>query len=332
MDTKYILRSEGIIVVDRGAWVSGEDYEVGNLSQNSGSFICTADHTAASATEPGVGADWATVWKALQTVTGTYQSNYFKAQDTAPYYRLVDGSGADALIRLSAGILQFWDNIRGVIMAGFDMATGLLTATSLAVSGACAVTGALTVATEKTDHQIGVDIAGGVSTVATTGVVGGTWTISEGASDDTQIVTRTASTTAHNYRMPIRIPRRTASGKGAKIKSVKVSYTISGTADTTNDVLQFQILKQIVPADGSDASASVLAGDSNSDYDSAHNTTAERLAAGSHTLTVTIPTAEQAYAVDGEVFALRVYIKDAATSSLALALTGAVVNYAASEY
>jgi len=199
-----------------------------------------------------------------------------------------------------------------------------------------ALTGPLTIpagiSTEKTDHQVGVDIAGGVSTVASTGAVGGTWTVSEGASDNVQKVARTAAAAEHYYRMPIRVPRRTTALKGAKITSIKVSYTISGAVDNTNDILQFQILKQTVPADGADAASAILAGDDNVDYDAAHDTTAERIAAGSHTLTVTIPVGEQAYAADGEVFALRVRIKDAATASLALALTGAVVNYTSAEY
>ncbi len=333
MDTKYILRSEGIIVVDRGAWVSGEDYEVGNLSQNDGSYICTVDHKAAAATEPGVGADWATVWKILQYVTtGVADATYFKATDTAPYMRLIDGSGADALVRLSAGVLQFYDNIRGALMAGFTMSSGLLTATILAVSGACAITGALTVATAKTDHQIALNIARGIGTVGTTGAIGGTWTISEGAADNIQKITRTAAADDHYYRIPIPLPKRNTASKGAKLKSVTVSYVAGGTLDTANDIIQARILKQTVPTNGNAATASVLAGDDDADYDADHNSNAERVEAGNQTMTVTIPEGEQAYAAENETFALRVRVKDASTANLTFVLTGAIANYEAAEY
>ena len=69
MDSRYILRSEGIIVVSRGAWASGEDYVAGNIVQNSGSYLCTADHTADSAHEPGVGANWQDVFAVLAVGT-----------------------------------------------------------------------------------------------------------------------------------------------------------------------------------------------------------------------------------------------------------------------
>jgi len=324
MDTKYILRSEGIIVVDRGAWLSGEDYEVGNLSQDSGSYICTTDHTASAATEPGVGADWATVWKALQYVTtGVADATYFKATDTAPYMRLIDGSGADALVRLSAGVLQFYDNIRGALMAGFTMSTGVLTATILAVSGACAITGALTVATAKTDHQIELNHIGGYA-------LSGVWTPTLASNVPT--LTRTAATTDGLYIIPIYLPKRTTASKGAKLKSVTVSYVTGGTIDTAADTLYFYIIKSTLPVAGSAAAGAILAGDADVDYDAAHDTKAERLGAGNHTCTVTIPEGEQAYAADLETFWLEVYVDDASTANLTFNITGAVANYEAAEY
>ena len=75
-----------------------------------------------------------------------------------------------------------------------------------------------------------------------------------------------------------------------------------------------------------------MAGDDDADYDASHNTDAARWAAGTHTLTVTIPTGEQAYAVAGERFAARVRVKDAATANLAFTITGLEATYAHSEY
>lgn len=182
---------------------------------------------------------------------------------------------------------------------------------------------------ETTDNQVALDIAQGVATVGTSGAVGGTWTLSEGAADNIQILTRTAAAADHYYRIPIPLPKRLADGKGAKLQSVTVSYVAGGTLDTANDIIQAQILKQTVPTNGNAATAAVLAGDDDVDYDADHNSNAERVEAGNQTMTVTIPVGEQAYAADNETYALRVRVKDAATANLTFVLTGAVANFAA---
>lgn len=304
MDQRYMLARDGVLIVDRGAWASGEDYAVGDLAQNSGSYICTVAHTSGSTTEPGVGASWGTVWKALQVVSGTYESQYFKAVDTAPYLRLIDGGSNDALVRLSAGVLQFYDNGAAALRASVNMATGAVSVGSLVVP-------------DKTDGQIMIPLQGGAA-------LSGTWTLSE--SSNVLILTRTAAAATHYYRMAIHLPSRTTALKGVKLKSVKVSYTMA-SADTANDELLFEIIKTTLPANGSGATAVVLAGDDNADYDAAHDTKAERLAAGSHTLTVTIPAGEQAYLAANETLALRCKVIDASTANLALVLTAAVALF-----
>jgi len=46
------------------AWATGIDYIAGKVVSHSGSYyLCTFNHTSSSATEPGVGVDWATVWE-----------------------------------------------------------------------------------------------------------------------------------------------------------------------------------------------------------------------------------------------------------------------------
>jgi hypothetical protein len=326
MDTKYILKSDGLLVVDRGAWVSGENYDAGNLTQNSGSFICTVDHLSAAGTEPGVGASWATVWKALQVITGTYQSAYFKAEDAAPYYRLKVDAAHDMLIRPNGDLIEFYDNAGAACRASINIHTGVV-----ALTGALAIPAGIS--TPVTDHQLGLDITAGTSTLASTGAISGTWTVSEGASDNVQIVTRTAAASDVYYRIKIRgLPKRTAANKGAKIKSITVSYVAGGTLDTTNDAIQAMIIKQLVPTNGNAASASILAGDADADYDTDHDTNAERVEAGNQTMTVTIPVGEQAYAIDNEDFAVRIRVKDAATANLTFVLTGALVNYETAEY
>jgi hypothetical protein len=315
MDTKYILKSDGLLVVDRGAWASGEDYLPGDLTQNSGSYICTVGHKSASGTEPGVGGTWATVWKALQVVTGTYQSAYFKAEDAAPYYRLKVDAAHDLLIKPNGDLIEFYDNAGAACRASLDIHTG-----------AVVLTGALTVAsiaTVKTDHQIAINHTNGVA-------LSGAWTTTLVSNVPT--VTRTMATTDGLYLVEIKLPKRNAASKGAKLQSVTVSYVNGGTIDTTNDILFVYIIKSTLPTTGSAATGAILAGDADADYDAAHDTKAERLGSGNHTCTVTIPVGERAYAADRETFWLEVYVDDASTANFAFAITGMVANYESAEY
>jgi hypothetical protein len=185
------------------------------------------------------------------------------------------------------------------------MTSGLITAQDLVLG------------TAKTDGQVGIPLAPGIS-------LSGTWTPSD--SSNILIVTRSEAEATEYYKVPIPLPHRTTALKGVKLKSITVSYTIA-TADTETDDLEFQILKQTVPANGVAATGAIMAGDADTDYDAAHDTNAERLTEGIHTTTVTIPTDEQAYVADGEQHWMRVKVVDASTGNLALAITGAVANY-----
>lgn len=304
MEESWYLKSEGTLIHWRGAWASGNSYVAADLATNAGAYYCILAHTSATGNEPGVGAGWQTYWQALQTVAGTNQSTYFKADDAEPYYRLIDGSDNDALIRLKAGVLEFYDNRNSVLRASINMATGALACTTLAVGA-------------KTDGQITIPLQGGAA-------IGGTWTLTE--SSNVLICTHTAAAATQYYRMPIKLPSRTTALKGIKLKAVKVSYTMA-SADTAADELLFEIIKTTLPANGSGATAAVLAGDADADYDAAHDTKAERLAAASHTLTVTIPAGEQAYLAANEFLALRCKVIDATTANLALVLTGSVALF-----
>lgn len=49
-----------------GAWATATDYEAGDVVQHDGSsYIAIAEHTSASASEPGTGADWDDYWALL---------------------------------------------------------------------------------------------------------------------------------------------------------------------------------------------------------------------------------------------------------------------------
>jgi hypothetical protein len=238
---------------------------------------------------------------------------------------------------VTAGYIPTWVST-SLLGTGFSVDTTLDspgTDTELATAKATrtAITALKTLLeTATTDRQIALDIAGGISTLSSTGAISGTWTVSEGASDNVQIVTRTAAASEVYYRIPIRIPKRTTASKGTKLQSVTVNYTIGGTIDVAADKLQFQILKQTMGADGSAPTASILAGDDDADYDSSHNNQTKRMAAASHTVTVTIPAGEQAYAGDLESRALRVVVKDASTANMTFVLLGAVASYTETDH
>jgi len=320
MDIKYWLKSDGYVIRSIDSWSAGESLLIGDIRLNSGAYFCIAAHTSAAANEPGVGGSWQTYWKALAEVTSTDAATHFTADDTVPYFRLIDGSDNDIAMKLDGGVWELYDNSNSVLLVSVDQSTG-----DTAITGDLDAGGALTVTDEKTDHQVPIDHC--IAAYASAG----TWTVSE--STNALIVTRTAAQADH-YRThgPIQFPSRTAASKGAKLKSVSVAYTVGGTIDTTNDIFSVNIIKQTLPTDGSGASASVIAGDDEADLDTDHNTNAKRLAAGSHTLVVTIPVGEQAYAADGEAYYVRIRVKDNSTANLTFVLNGIVAKYAAAEY
>jgi hypothetical protein len=240
-------------------------------------------------------------------------AGYIDVNGDNPYIELVgtESSNDPVGIREKAGNLEVYNisnDTAGLTMA---VATGNLT-----------VGGGLTVTTAKTDGQVAVPLAPGIA-------LSGTWTASD--SSNVLIITRTANAATEYYKLPVIIPHRTTASKGIKVTSVKVSYTVA-SADTAADLLQFQLLKQVIPADSSGATGAILVGDSDSDYDTSHNTDAKRLATASHTLLVTVPVGEQAYLADGEQLYLKVKVTDASGANLALVLTGAVVNYDVAQF
>lgn len=170
----------------------------------------------------------------------------------------------------------------------------------------------------KTDYQVQVPLAPAVFS-------SGTWTITD--SSNVLFVTRTPATTLEYYQMPIIMPFRTTTDKGAKLKSVTVVATLGGTLSTTNDDFEINIVKVTTPVDASTPVGSVLAGDSGDDYPVAQNTKAKRLTAATHTFVVTIPEDEQEFIADGEQYYIRIKVEDAATSDLTCVLKGAIAEF-----
>lgn len=90
LSTGYSWNAESVraSTVWRGlTWVTATSYSIGDgLMHNSGAYICTANHTSGSTTEPGVGASWATRWVLSADNANWYgraASKIFKAVKTA---------------------------------------------------------------------------------------------------------------------------------------------------------------------------------------------------------------------------------------------------------
>ena len=177
----------------------------------------------------------------------------------------------------------------------------------------------------QTNGQISPDFLRGLAE-------SGTWTPT--VSSNLPLLTRTsAQNTTEEFIVPLQIPAKSASSKGIKITSIDVAYSIN-TADTGDD-FQVRLTKRSVPANGSAPSTvTVIAGDNvTADYDSNHNTAAKRVvdtgAPQSHTLTMTVPTGDQAYVADGETHFINLYVIEAdnAAGALAVVVKDIVVNY-----
>lgn len=85
----------GAGMVWRDAWLTATAYDEADTVSNGGSsYICTAAHTSAAGTEPGVGASWATVWD-LVTAGGQPGLDWQGAWTTATAYLVNDGVSND---------------------------------------------------------------------------------------------------------------------------------------------------------------------------------------------------------------------------------------------
>ncbi len=235
-----------------------------------------------------------------------------------PYIKLTgtEGSNDPCGIREKAGNFEVYDVSDDGAALTVSVADGNVTTTGNTVVG-----GGLTVTTAKTDGQMQVSLTDAKA-------LSGTWTLSEAST--VLKLTRTAATATHEVVFPVYLPKRTTALKGIKPLSLVASYTTTG--GVSGDSIYFSLQKQTVPADGSGATGSVLAGDDNADYDTGHDTLSERYGAGSHTVTVTIPTGEQAFLADGEQLYIKATVTDGASADLTFVVTGLVLNYTVAAY
>lgn len=157
---------------------------------------------------------------------------------------------------------------------------------------------------DNTDCQIPIDPWAGISDDNTV-----TWTRGI-TSAGVRTNARAAAATAASLWFGVPMATRTTAQKGRMPTGVKVAYQVA-TA-TVSDV-RFELWRRTIPADATAPSApELIAGATNSEYNSPCDTAAKRSASatgsGHHTAIVTIPTAAQTFAGDGVQYLLRVYV------------------------
>ena len=150
------------------------------------------------------------------------------------------------------------------------------------------------------DGQVAIPLLRGLSEDATI-----VWTPAI-SSAGVRTLARAAVATAGGIWFEIPMLSRTSASKGAKFRGVKLAYLVA-TATPTD--IRCELYKRTIPATGNaPATPSLMAGATNSEYDTAHNTEAERVAQASHTLLVTVPAAAQDYVAADEELLVRVYV------------------------
>lgn len=160
------------------------------------------------------------------------------------------------------------------------------------------------------DRQLAVPIIRGITDDATV-----VWTPTIG-STGVRGVARTAGSSTSGFWVEVPHRARSTAGVGLKPTGYKVCYQI-GTATVAE--ITFELYKRTIPTTGSaPGTPAIIAGQTNSEYDSGHDTTAERVAVAEHVAQVTIPTAVQAYIGDGEELLLRAKVAGSATGVVTL--------------
>jgi hypothetical protein len=110
----------------------------------------------------------------------------------------------------------------------------------------------------------------------------GTW--ADAVASNVWCKSRTAADASFTIAIPVLLPSNAAALKGTYLKSIDVWYSI-GTA-AADDFASVALYADALPASGSAVTAAAVA----VTLDAAHDTAAERKAAGDHKLTITLST------------------------------------------
>jgi len=146
------------------------------------------------------------------------------------------------------------------------------------------------------------------------GKAGGTWTL--GVSSNVVAETRSTADSSFALYLPIVLPSSEAYRQGTYLKAIDVMYKIAGAA--ADDFSAPVLNKMTVSSAGAATGEAVT-----TTLDSGHDIAAERLAVGSHRMTVSLATPE--WMDDNCVYWLQLAIDAAASTSFSL--YGAVLNF-----
>lgn len=154
---------------------------------------------------------------------------------------------------------------------------------------------------ENTDVVVPLQVLGGTADA-------GTWTKAI-TSAGVRTVTRTAAAALQGYWLEAPQRYRTSSGKGLKVTGVRVEYN---TATAIQTDVRVEVYKRTMSANGAAPGApTLIGGDQNAHYDTAHDTAAERNSVADHTAVVTLPT--PAYLAANEEILVKFVVDGSAT-------------------
>lgn len=124
----------------RGAWLTATAYREDQLVTNDGTtYIAISDHTSAAATEPGVGASWATVWEVFAEKGADGGGGHTIKEGATPFaqrtglmftaadFNLTDDAvGDETEVALAADVVRDADLAAYQALSGKDSASGYM--------------------------------------------------------------------------------------------------------------------------------------------------------------------------------------------------------------
>lgn len=140
----------------------------------------------------------------------------------------------------------------------------------------------------------------------------GTWTASAGSNVISEA--RTAAAASFDLFVPVTLPGAEAYGKGAKLNSITLYYSIATAA--ASDFATVALSKMTLGSSIAGKAVTVT-------QDAGHDTAAERKAVGTHEMVVSL--SEPAWIKEDEAFYLHCVVSAAATT--VFTLYGAMVEY-----
>jgi len=255
----------------------------------------------------GTGASNVTAASGALTLATTTSGDIFA--DSAANIMLSPASGSTVQVQDGA------DNLKVLAFDASNITPGNTRALAMADENVSLVA----VLADNTDGEICVQFDQGVADA-------GTWTPT-GSDGGLKSLTRTAANAVESFWAEIPIANRTTALRGIMPTGITANYAVD-TADL--DDVRFELWKVTQGADGAARTAAVLFGEDNADYDTDHNTPAERGddSAGPELHRVTVTDAgTPAYMGASETLLLRIYCDGDAGAAGVLEVTSVVMRF-----